>query len=101
MNQTSKQLAKVNIQVQLPYYDGARGRASRFINDFTEAMSAHGYEPPQWGIHLRSCLKKQALDFFLTQKDKFDEWEGFFESFRLFFDDRSADNDSHYFSSIF
>ena len=45
-------------------------------------------------------LKKQALDFFLTQKDKFDEWEGFFEGFRLFFDDRSADNDYHYFSSM-
>ena len=67
---TAKQLAKVNIQVQLPYYDGARGRASRFINDFSEAMVAHGYEPSQWSILLRSCLLKETSIRFLLNTER-------------------------------
>ena len=95
----SSNFAKVNISVPLPNYDGAKGKAARFVHEFTELMEAQNYDQFQWGTLLRTCLKKDALDYFTTQRPKFSDWDSFFGAFRMFFDNRSADNEYHYFAS--
>ena len=63
-------------------------------------MEAHGYDESQWSVLFRSCLRKDALDFFTTQKPKHKDWASFFESFKVFFDNRSTDNEYHWFATM-
>ena len=93
--------AKINVQMHIPSYDGTKGKASSFVQNFLEVMTVNKIESACWGPFLLDCLKRDALSFYKSQKRKHETMDSFFRSFKNFFDNRSEDDEYTYFSQRF
>ena len=63
--------AKVNISISLPQYDGAKGKAAKFVAKFTHLAINQNFSEQEWDALLMDCLKKEALKHFENSRVKF------------------------------
>ena len=92
---------KVNVSIDLPSYDGRKGKARVFIDKFLALCKANHFDKDQWDSLLSACLKKDALKFFNNKRKLYPKWNDFFNKFTNFFDNKSSDNEFYWFHKIF
>ena len=94
---------KVNVSIDLPSYDGRKGKARVFIDKFLALCKANHFDKDQWDSLLSACFKKDALKFFnmYNKRKLYPKWNDFFNKFTNFFDNKSSDNEFYWFHKIF
>ena len=93
--------AKVNISISLPQYDGAKGKAAKFVAKFTHLAINQNFSEQEWDALLMDCLKKEALKHFENSRVKFRTHKLYFQALISFFDHRSSNDEKKWYRDTF
>ena len=93
--------AKVNVSISLPQYDGANGKAAKFVAKFTHLATNQNFPEREWDSLLMDCLKKEALKHFENSRMKFQSHKLYFQALISFFDHRSVNDEKKWYRDTF